>query len=82
MNTAFSCAPRKAESEAMAVLMSSSRPRKHSLGPEGVGNHSKDALLSWLLLSTTDCSILQDHFKKLYVSGTSAGREREGRIFH
>lgn len=52
------------------------------MGQEGVGNHSEDALRSPLLLRTADCSILQDHFKKLYVSGASAGREEEGRIFH
>lgn len=42
----------------------------------------EDTLLSWLLPSATDFSILQDHFKKLCVSGASAGREKEGRIFH
>lgn len=83
MNTVFSYAPlSKAEPKTTAGLMSSCCMRKHSLGQEGVGNHSKDALQSLLLLSTTDCSILQDHFKKLYVSGTSAGREQERRIFH
>ena len=50
-------------------------------GGEGKG-HWEETPLSWLLPSATDCSILQGHFKKLYVSGATAGREQERRIFY
>lgn len=50
-------------------------------GREGE-SHYGDTRLSWRLPRATDCSILQDHFKKLYVSGASPGRETDGRIFH
>ena len=82
----FTWASQQAEPEAMARVVPFIR-ECNPWGRWGEGgrkgeNHCGDTRLSWCLPRATDCSILHDHFKKLYVSGASPGRETDGRIFH